>query len=223
MPPGAGTSRGVQVPLPCRRWHNAFMSHRFQCRCGTLQGEISHPERGMRAVCYCGDCQAYAHLLGEPQRVLDPQGGTDVVATHARYVMFTSDTQALACLSLSPRGLLRWYARCCGTPIANTPRNWKLPYVGLVHTCLRQPEPLERSFPEVQVRVNRKGAKGRVPRAGHPGGMARFGGLALRLVASRLGGGYDKTPFFDRNGVPVAEAVVAPRADVEAARRAARA
>lgn len=197
------------------------MSHPFQCRCGALRGEISRPRQGVRAACYCGDCQTYAHLLGEPQRVLDLQGGTEVVATHARNLMFTSDTQALACLSLSPRGLLRWYARCCGTPIANTPRNWKLPYVGLVHTCLRQPEPLERSFPEVQLRANRKKAKGDVPRDTRLGGMARFGGLALHLIASRLGGGYRQTPFFERNGAPVADVVVATRDEVEAARRAA--
>jgi hypothetical protein len=199
------------------------MNHPFQCRCGALRGEISRPRQGVRAVCYCGDCQTYAHLLGEPQRILDEQGGTDVVATLARNVAFTSDTQMLACLSLSPRGLLRWYARCCGTPIANTPRNWKLPYVGVVHTCLRHPDAVERSFPEVQMRVNRKSAKGEVPHGTRLGGMARFGGLALQLVASRLGGGYHRTPFFDRNGVPVTETVVAPQAEVDAARRAAQA
>jgi hypothetical protein len=158
--------------------------------------------------------------------VLDPQGGTEVVATHARNLAFTSDTLSLACLSLSPRGLLRWYARCCGTPIANTPRNWKVPYVGLVHTCLRQPEPLERSFPVVQMRANRKRAKGQPPPGsmgglGNLGGMLRFGGVAARLVAARLGGGYRSTPFFDRHGAPVVDVVVAPRAEVEAARRAA--
>ncbi len=57
------------------------MNHRFQCRCGALQGEVLRPERGVRAVCYCGDCQTYAHLLGEASLVLDPLGGTDVVAT----------------------------------------------------------------------------------------------------------------------------------------------
>ena len=198
------------------------MNHRFQCQCGALQGEIGHPSRGLRAVCYCGDCQAYAHVLGQPQRVLDSLGGTDVVATQSKYVRFTSNTQPLACLSLSPRGLLRWYARCCSTPIANTPRNWKLPYVGLVHTCLRQPDPLEQSFPKVRMRVNTKTAKGRPPRGDRLSGMARFAGLALRLTGSRLSGGYRATPFFDAKGVPIAEVVVAPRAAVEEARRAAR-
>ncbi len=197
------------------------MSHRFQCQCATLRGEIAHPSRGVRAVCYCGDCQTYAHLLGEPQRVLDPLGGTEVVATLASDVRFTTATDALACVSLSPGGLLRWYASCCRTPIANTPRNRKLPYVGLVHSCLRQPEPLERSFPRVQLRVNTAHAKGRPPAYGRLGGMARFGSLAARLAAARLVGGYRTTPFFDAAGEPVAPVVVASRDAVGQARRAA--
>jgi hypothetical protein len=124
------------------------MIHRFQCQCGTLKGEITQPDKGVRAVCYCRDCQTYAELLGHPQRVLDPLGGTDVVATQARYIRLTSGTEALACLSLSPKGLLRWYAQCCSTPIANTPRNWKLPYVGLVHTCLGHPGPSGAVLPQ---------------------------------------------------------------------------
>jgi hypothetical protein len=198
------------------------MSHRFQCRCGQLQGVLDQPESGVRVVCYCADCQTFAHLLGQAERVLDPLGGTDIVAADSRYVRFTAGTQALACLSLSPRGLLRWYASCCDTPIAATPRNWKLPYAGLVHTCLSQPDPLEQSFPKVQMRVNTQSAKGKPPGGGGVRGMARFGGLMLRLIASRLGGGYRASPFFDARGTPVAQAVVAPRASVDQARRAVR-
>ena len=196
------------------------MNHRFQCQCGAIQGEIDQPQRGVRAVCYCGDCQAYAHLLGQPQRVLDPLGGTDIVAMQSRYVRFTSGTQALACLSLSPKGLLRWYASCCGTPIANTPRDWKLPYAGMVHACLHRPDPLEQSFPAVQMRVNTRSAKSEPPRTNQLKAMARFAGLALRLTGSRLAGGYKATPFFDASGTPIAEVVVASRAAVEQARRA---
>jgi hypothetical protein len=143
-----------------------------------------------------------------------------VVATQARNVTFTSSA-SLACLSLSPRGLLRWYASCCGTPIANTPRNWKLPYVGLVHTCLRQPQPLEMSFPGDPLRVNTAGAHGVPPKGRSLAGMARFGTLALRLAASRLGGRHRATPFFDAQGRPAREVRVVPKAEVDAARAAA--
>lgn len=197
------------------------MKHRFQCLCGKVAGEVDEPRRAMRAVCYCRDCQAYAHLVGRPQRVLDPLGGTDIVATHARYVRFTRGLESMACLSLSPNGLLRWYARCCNTPIANTPRAWKLPYVGFVHTCLRQPDPLERDFPKVQMRINTKSAHGTPPKDNTVRGFARFVGMVLRMGATRLAGGVKMHPFFGSQGSPIVPIQLADRAAVDAARRAA--
>lgn len=178
--------------------------HPIQCRCGALKGELSHVRRGIRAVCYCRDCQAYAHALGEAASILDVLGGTDVVATQARDVRFTSDTRSLACLSLSPRGLLRWYAACCRTPIANTPRDWRLSYAGLVHTCLATAAPIERSWPKVQMRVNTQGASGPVPHMG----WTQYLPMSLfvpRMLGSRLSGAYRETPFFDQRGAPRAE------------------
>jgi hypothetical protein len=197
------------------------MTHRFQCSCGKVRGEILQPRHAMRVACYCGDCQTYAHLLGRADQVLDAVGGTDVVATPASNLSITTGREHLACVSLSPRGLLRWYAGCCGTPIANTPRDWKLPYVGLVHTCLRQPDALERSFPQVEMRVNTKGAHGAVPGDTGVSGKLRFLRMVLRLGGMRLTGGYRSTPLFSASGEPVAAPRVAGREEVEAARRAA--
>lgn len=197
------------------------MTHRFQCTCGQVRGEILQPGRGMRAACYCRDCQTYAHLLGRAGQVLDPIGGTDVVATPANNVAISAGREHLACVSLSPRGLLRWYAACCGTPIANTPRDWKVPYVGLVHTCLRQPDALERSFPRAELRVNTKGAHGAVPQDTGLAGKLRFLRMAVRLTGMRLSGAYRATPLFSATGEPVTAPRVAGRDEVEAARRAA--
>ena len=197
------------------------MPHRFQCTCGRVAGEILQPRLGMRAACYCHDCQAYAHLLQRAEQVLDAAGGTDVVATPASNVVISAGRDHLACVSLSPRGLLRWYAACCGTPIANTPRDWKLPYVGLVHTCLRQPDPLEQSFPQVAMRVNTKSAHGAVPRDASLAGKLRFLRMVMRLTGMRLTGAYRTTPLFSQSGEPVAAPRVAGREEVEAARRAA--
>jgi hypothetical protein len=198
------------------------MTHPFRCRCGQLQGEVEPGEPTMRAVCYCRDCRTYAHWLGHPQDVVDAAGGTDVVATHARHVRFTGGQAQLACMSLSPRGIYRWYAACCRTPIGNTARDPKLPYVGLVHTALEQVRPLEPDFPPVQLDVNRSGALGTAPRRGGPLMMARFGAMVLRLGAARLTGSYRRTPFFDAAGAPVVPVHVPPRTEVDAARQAAR-
>ena len=195
------------------------MPHPIQCRCGLLRGEVSRPEHALRAACYCRDCQAYAHALGQGAQVLDANGGTEVVVTPAGNVRITAGHEHLACVSLSPRGLLRWYADCCTTPIANTPRDWRLPYVGLVHTCLRQPRPMEHAFPRVQLRVNTQSAHGRPPPSSRVAGTARFLRMALRLVAARVRGAYRKTPFFDGQGTPVAPVRVLERAELAAARQ----
>ena len=126
-----------------------------------------------------------------------------------------------ACVSLSPRGLLRWYAACCHTPLANTPRDWKLPYVGLVHTCLRQPDPLERSFPQVEMRIYTKRAHGPVPGDTGLSGKLHFLRMVMRLTGMRLTGAYKSTPLFSANGEPVAQPRVAGNEEVEDARRAA--
>jgi hypothetical protein len=190
--------------------------HPLRCRCGHLQGSVSHPEAVNRGVCYCRDCQAFAHFLGRPGDILDTMGGTDVIATQPRYVSFTQGQDTLACMSLTDKGLLRWYARCCNTPIGNTQRSAGMPFVGLVHSCLEGDGPsLEQAFGPVRMRVNMKHAKGR------PQGMpvSTFVSV-LRFMASmvraRLGGSHTHTPFFDAaTGAPVAPPQVLTRAEWE--------
>ena len=196
-------------------------NHALRCRCGKLTGEVAHPEAGTRAVCYCKDCQAFARFLGQPQQVLDAQRGTEIVAMLPRHVSFTSGVEHLACMSLSPKGILRWYARCCNTPIGNTPRDFKIAHVGLIHTCLRDPaHSLAESFGPVKMRVNTQGALGEV-RASRLGTLAAIVKFMAALTRSRLTGAYKRTPFFDAAGVPVRTPRVLSRAEHERLREAA--
>lgn len=93
---------------------------KIQCRCGYLQGSLSGAAGVTPLSCHCRDCQAYAHALGHPERVLHELGGTDVVTTLQQHLSFTKGKDALACISLSEQGPLRWYTSCCNTPIGNT-------------------------------------------------------------------------------------------------------
>lgn len=171
------------------------MNHPLRCRCGALQGHLAWCKAAVRAVCYCKDCQAYARFLGTPG-VVDGNGGTEVVAALPGYVDFTAGLEVLACLSLSDRGLLRWYAGCCKTPIGNTPRNPNVPYVGVIHSCLESGSPtIEHSFGRLRIAVNTKSARNAVrstPIASTTG--------VLRLMAwalgARLTGAHEKNPFF---------------------------
>ena len=194
------------------------MTHRLRCRCGKVSGTVAEPRTAIRAVCHCIDCRAYAVHLGSERAVLDTDGGTDVVATQARHVTFDAGVAELACISLSPKGLLRWYAACCNTPIVNTPRDWRFAYAGLVHTALEKP--LESSFPRVQMHVNASHLVNKPPaRKWH--GTVAFLGLMRRLLASRLTGRYRKTPFFTPAGTPIVDVRVLSREEREVATRAA--
>lgn len=174
------------------------MNHPLRCRCGTLRGQVSHPGKVSRGVCYCKDCQAFAHFLGTTGDILDERGGTDVVATLPQHVSFTQGVERLACMSLSEKGMLRWYANCCNTPIGNTPRNMKLSHVGLVHTCLEDPpRTLDAAFGPVRMRVNTQSAHGTPkPKTLPLSTMVSIVKFMGSLLRARLDGSYKKTPFF---------------------------
>jgi hypothetical protein len=196
-------------------------THPIRCRCGQFQAQLAHPRRGMRAICYCRDCRAYAHFLGPPAGLLDDHGGTEVVIVRPRSVAFVAGRDQLACMSLSPRGIYRWYARCCHTPLGNTPRDVRIPYLGLVHSCLEHGgRSLDESFGPVRMKVNRQSAQG------HPGGtpiaplVLAAARQAASLVWHRVGGAYRDNPFFDaRTGAPCVEPQVIPKAARDALMR----
>ena len=198
------------------------MKHKLQCRCGYLAGEVSEPHKAIRGVCYCKDCQAYAYALRQEQIVLDSCGGTDVVATQSRYVIFTQGVQSLACLSLTEKGVLRWYASCCNTPIANTLRNHRVPYVGIVHTCLGSNEEITRAFGPAQMQLHANSASRR-PTWKANRKLAALARFATSILLGRLTGSYRSSPFFERKrGNPIVEPRVLSQAELQHARAAAK-
>ena len=138
--------------------------------------------------------------------MLNDRVGTDVDAIVTKNLSFTQGLENLACMSLTGKGLLRWYASCCTTPVGNTMRNFKLSFVGLVHTCLEGPSTsLEDSFGPVSMRICTKSAKG----TSNPIPERKLGAMfriLKSLIRSRLDGSYKITPFFSPDrGTPVVE------------------
>ncbi len=155
--------------------------------------------------------------------MLDQFGGTEVVATHPDAVTITQGLESLACLSLTERGLLRWYAACCNTPIGNTPRNFKMAYVGLVHNCLEKlPATSTEAFGPVRLRVNTKSAQGQLPPMAQ-NTLSEMSGIMKALLGAWFDGSYRNTPFFSSGGKPVALPKVLTQAELEHARNALRA
>lgn len=184
------------------------MSHPLHCRCGTIKGFVSNPRNANRGICYCKDCQAFAHFLGQPLEILDERGGSDVIQVLPKDVTIVQGIESLACMRLTPKGLLRWYAACCNTPIGNTLATPKISFIGFVHTCLQSPDQtLDDAFGPVRMWVNTKSAKG------HPKPEQKGLGKALRwfigtVLKARLTGDYRHTPFFR---VETDTPIVAPR------------
>src|SRR5436190_22157980 len=160
----------------------------IRCKCGRLHGVLSRSAPATRAICYCRDCQAYAHALGKPETILDSLGGTEVVASVQQYVSFTKGADSLACLSLGERGLLRWYASCCNTPIANITRDPKLSYVGIMHCCLGTTASLDSVFGPARIAVNTKHAKGKVARTNPLRALVSIARIMASVLRARVNG-----------------------------------
>ena len=170
---------------------------------------LSDLRKSNRVVCYCKDCQAFARALGQESQVLDPLGGSDIIQVLPRNLRFTQGTDALACLRLTPKGLFRWYAGCCRTPIGNTLPTRNFSFIGLVHTCLAADHlSLDEAFGPVTAWVHTRGASGS-PKP-EERGLGRTMGWFLRTtLKARLNGDYKRTPFFQQEtGAPVVTPVV---------------
>jgi len=182
----------------------AVTSHPLRCQCGTIQGVVADPRNANHCVCYCRDCQAFAHFLGQAETVLDERGGSEIIQIPPKNLTFTQGREALACLRLTEKGLLRWYAGCCNTPIGNTLATPKISFIGLVHNCVDSREqPVDDSFGPIRARVNPKGAKGD-PKPEVVGQGPVLWWFITRVLRARLNGDYKRNPLFNPDtGKPV--------------------
>lgn len=103
----------------------------FACRCGKVAGRIADasPASGDQVVCHCHDCQHFARRFDAADRVMDGHGGTALFQSRCARVQFESGREEMACLHLTEKPTLRWYAACCETPMFNTYANGKVPYI----------------------------------------------------------------------------------------------
>ncbi|MBR9842362.1 MAG: hypothetical protein GYB25_04335 [Rhodobacteraceae bacterium] len=189
----------------------------FSCSCGAVKGHLVDLGRkaGSRITCYCKDCQTAARALGRGE-VLNERGGAELYQTTPAHIRIDQGEAHLACLRLSPKGLMRWYADCCNAPLFNTLAHTKLCFAGvLVHTVA--PEARAPLGP-LTAQTFTEGATG----AGGPVrkyGFAKTGlNIMRRHLRAKLSGSASMAPFFDKDGQPVREARILTREERTAAR-----
>jgi len=170
---------------------------RFSCRCGKLSGALSgvRASEGTHVVCHCDYCRRANAAFGIPGT---REAGVDLWQTTPDRIRIETGAEAMALMRLSSRGVFRWYAACCGTPMFNTMAGPRLPFVGVLVDRLDDPAPLgpvvAQGFVEGPDGKSRHVHGGRV--------VWRF---LRRTARARLNGSWRKTPFFTMpDGTPVA-------------------
>ncbi len=173
------------------------------------------PAAGFRLICYCKDCQAFARFLDRAD-VLGAAGGTDIFQMPPGRVTFTAGTDALRCLRFSSR-VLRWYADCCRTPLANTAATPRFPIVALIHSFMSD-ETNGHARDEVigprLCRIYERSATGPLPpNAPPPPSLKVFARRGAKLLGWWARGLHRPNPFFDdRTNAPLSvPRVLTPR------------
>jgi hypothetical protein len=171
----------------------------LHCRCGEVRGHTkgASPQTVNRVVCYCDDCQAYLHHLGRTD-LLDEHGGTDVVQVAPASLTFHRGAERIVGVRLTPKGLYRWYASCCKTPLGNT-LGPAIPFVGIVVQAFEGPDTRpDDVFGHPIGAIQGKYAIG-TPPVGASKLNVRLIARAVRMVLGwRLRGKTWPHPFFDR-------------------------
>lgn len=138
----------------------------LSCRCGSVQGLVRGVTPGTcnHGVCLCDDCQAYAAFLGG-SGLLDENGGTEITQVGHNQVVITAGKEHIACVRLYSKGMHRWYAECCKTPLVNTMGPKSL-FAGVVHACVKDATngaTLMQAFGPIRERVQGRFGKGPLP------------------------------------------------------------
>ncbi len=188
----------------------------IRCSCGALGGRAQDlpSDDGPRLICYCDDCQAFAHFLGRADDILDDHGGTDIFQMSLAHLRIDEGVDHLACMRLKPKGLLRWYTSCCRTPIGATPPTQHLSFLGLNHACIGVGD--DRASLDDLLGPIQGGVFGRFAK-GDRSGLRAHRGAPVSLIVQNIGkilkrglrGDHKHTPFFDSGtGKPVATPTV---------------
>lgn len=181
----------------------------LRCRCGAIRGsaQACNARSVLRLACYCDDCQAFARALGA-ESAMDAWGGTEVLQMTPSQFRIEQGQEHLGVLRLKPKGLYRWYSRCCHTPIANTV-NASLPFVSVVRSFVADAQDLDDAVGPVRFRVMGQHALGPPAELNLAHGFPRrlLALMVPRMLWAKLTGKSRPNVLFGEDGRPCAKPI----------------
>lgn len=193
---------------------------KLACDCGKVQGQAHDmdAQKGNRLTCCCSDCQAFAFYLMALGRanypaILDQYSGTDIFQMPISKLTIDQGIKEIACMRLSDKGMNRWYAKCCNTPIGNTLGN-KMPFIGVVHNFMRHETSRVDEIGQNRAYVHIKETKERIPSV-LKGSPAKTVLRSLgKLISWKLKGLHRASVFFTQEGSLIATPIIKRKSEI---------
>jgi len=112
----------------------------FRCRCGEVTGKLRDIRTlpGDHLVCHCSDCIAFLRYCA-PEQASTLVDGVQLFLTRVSRMAITSGKVNLACVHLTNKPMLRWYSKCCRTPLFHTVHSGWYPFV-TIHVASLEPD-----------------------------------------------------------------------------------
>jgi len=178
---------------------------KLECYCGKVRGKTQNLNKnsGTRIMCCCDDCQSFAQHLNQ-ENILDQYGGTDIFQMPISNIKITEGIEQVSCIRLTPKGMYRWYTKCCNTPIGNS-MGAGVPFIGIIHNFMGNASARDEELGKNRGHIQIKFAKKEVP-ADLKGSSFQIILRSLsKLVVWKIKGLNKPSVFFDDNGKPIVE------------------
>ncbi len=181
----------------------------LSCSCGQVKGTLE--PKGIHVVCFCKDCQAFAHFLGTEEMTLCQNGGTEIYQVHPCQLKIEKGQENLSSMKLGPRGALRWYTSCCKTPVANT-MNAQIAFNGIIHSFMDFKNfsiDKETVLGKIDAYVQGQYGKGELPKGTHPKFPKWITFKVLKLIFwGKILKRNKPNVFFKEDGKPIKEPLI---------------
>lgn len=188
----------------------------LKCSCGAITGKAINIRPGKlgRVVCCCGSCQEFARFLEQEEQTLDKFGGTELVQLSQAQVVIENGKENLKSLRVTPKGIIRWYAGCCNTPIANTV-NASMPFAGVLHNFINTTSDKDSLFGPITHYVQCQDC---TSEPDYPNPAAKFPldvtlKIIGRMIIWKVRGLHKPSVFFNDDGNPVSSPKLIDRID----------